>query len=628
MKKKFLSTLIIGGIICSSSTIALAKENPKSIAHENTTINSMSNKINSKDSSDLETLKKVFSSIKEMREADYILNNDDLTKKDTYNKMLVLASTSLDRIRILKDKNLTEELNTHIDFISSMGEEVRIGCNNLNNLNSTIKNVEKVLSSDKEYSNEEKETALYALKNIIVKNEKEESLNKKTLSTAYNILNTYTKIFDNSKKESSYNIEQMNSAIKDMEEACNLLDNSDLSKLTNYEKMIRLSTASLNKAKSLKLNKNSELKCHLHWIDQSGDSIRNTTASLNNLITAIKKEKEIFAPYSHATIEEKKTTLSKLDDLINKEEVKNQLNKTTLENVKKLVADYTNQLNDDITNMTSSSITNNKVDSAVGSDSITETDLDNIKTTSTETNLNNTTTTETQTNINVGTDASTETDLDNTKTVGTETNLNNTTTTETQTNINVGTDNKTNKNIKESHTIDHKLKDDSSTDIKTEVITVPVNNKITTSVKTDVIKNKTDVTSEVNKYNNVTIGTEKKSINKINKVTTPVSAVATQTDIAPVSAVATQTDIAPVSTVATQTDTCTETKNVISSVKNEITNKKEQIKDTTSNKDKKEVTEPIKEVKSKTKKSKKTSCGLLGLGLLSTLVCALLKKFI
>ncbi|MGL5243563.1 MAG: hypothetical protein ACRC7R_00085, partial [Sarcina sp.] len=646
------------------------------------------NKASNNDEEHKYTLQQLSYSIEEMREADSILNNKDLTNIENYNRMITFASSSLDRIRSLKEENITEEMNTHIDFISSIGEEVRQAADNSNELRKAINNLEKTFSS-KNSSKEEKENALYNLNDIIVKNVKGNNLNHVTLAKASNILHQYANVTSNKEievapKESEYNLEQMNYAIEEMKEACRLLDSADLSKLSNYERMIRFGTASLDRARSLKLNKNSELACHLEWIEQSGNSIRNTTYALNNLITTIRSEKETFAPYSNATIEEKQNVLSKLEDLIKKEESSNHLNKTTIENVKKIIANCHHSLKEvNSKNTTTSTDSHNKVEvtnkenkkeavakTTTSTETATDTEDDNILdgfiTTGTETNISTGVNTSTEANLSNGVDASTQTDINNTATTGTETELNNDKTTSPEVDMAVGTDSITETHINNSVSTaikndlfeegignainsfsdvenkkDIAIGDDTildSTDVKT------IKNQDETNVATD-IKNpiKTSVATDIKTPIKVSIGKESVSSikpmisTKINKA--PVSAVATQTDIPRVSSVATQTDIPRVSAVATQTDiapvssVATETASNTEKNENKITvSKKDEANKTNKENIKTNQEEINKDTTAQTKKTTKSNnnnpFGWLGLGLISTLICATLKKFI
>ncbi|MGL5244457.1 MAG: LPXTG cell wall anchor domain-containing protein [Sarcina sp.] len=279
--------------------------------------------------------------IEEMREAGTILESSDLTQKSKIERMNRFSKAALQRIQGISTKNLPQNFKDNISFVKSTGEKINETSYNILRLSQAINNVEIVFTRKNE-TLENKNNVLDTLDDVINQEKESGVLNKATLKNANDLLHKYIAQLPKDDKFDlkAYNLEQGTYAIEEMKEACKMLDKGDLTKQENYERMIRFATASLDRSRALTIAKDSELVPHIQWIEESGDSIRNITDNVNNLVATLKNTENVFNSKNKSTREQLKTAHSSLKNVIDNEEKLAVLNRPTLDSAHKALDSY------------------------------------------------------------------------------------------------------------------------------------------------------------------------------------------------------------------------------------------------------------------------------------------------
>ena len=132
-----------------------------------------------------ENLQQLNYAIEEMRIAIDLVDNADFTNIDNYNRLLIFATTSLERSRGLGIEN------QYIDSIEESGNEVRELTYRITRVLQAINNVEIVFSEERNDTKENKENVINTLNEVLTQEIQAGELNENTLRSAVNILHQY-----------------------------------------------------------------------------------------------------------------------------------------------------------------------------------------------------------------------------------------------------------------------------------------------------------------------------------------------------------------------------------------------------------------------------------------------------
>ncbi|QAS62008.1 hypothetical protein [Clostridium septicum] len=276
--------------------------------------------------------------IEEMRIAIDLVDNADFTDGISYERMVIFATASLDRVRDL------EINNEHVEWIEESGDEVRDLTYRINRVLNAIKNVEIVFSKERQDTIENKENVINTLNLVLTQEMEAGALNDATLRSAVNILHAYNSKIDSSSEVEKVGLseeqrEELNYAIEEMKIAIDLVDNADFTDGTSYERMVIFATASLDRVRDLEINNE-----HVEWIEESGDEVRDLTYRINRVLNAIKNVEIVFSKERQDTIENKENVINTLNLVLTQEMEAGALNDATLRSAINILHSYANRI--------------------------------------------------------------------------------------------------------------------------------------------------------------------------------------------------------------------------------------------------------------------------------------------
>ena len=276
--------------------------------------------------------------IEEMKIAIDLVDNADFTDGTSYERMVIFATTSLDRVRDL------EINNEHVEWIEQSGDEVRDLTYRINRVLNAIKNVEIVFSKERQDTIESKENVINTLNLVLTQEMEAGILNDATLRSAVNILHAYNSKIDSSSEVEKVGLseeqrEELNYAIEEMKIAIDLVDNADFTDGTSYERMVIFAKTSLDRVRDLEINNE-----HVEWIEQSGDEVRDLTYSINRVLHAIKNVELVFSEERNDTVESKENVINTLNLVLTQEMEAGALNDATLRSAINILHSYANRI--------------------------------------------------------------------------------------------------------------------------------------------------------------------------------------------------------------------------------------------------------------------------------------------
>ena len=135
-------------------------------------------------------LKELTYAVEEMRIAKDLFETADFTNKDNYDRMIIFATTSLDRSRALNIKE-DHKWYGHIKWIEATGDRIRNATNSIDRLLVAIDNVKTVFNPDRKDTVDNMKIVLNILNDVINQEEAAGHLNKVTIESAKKILKDY-----------------------------------------------------------------------------------------------------------------------------------------------------------------------------------------------------------------------------------------------------------------------------------------------------------------------------------------------------------------------------------------------------------------------------------------------------
>ena len=201
MKKILISSLVTATILCSGSSVVFASQKPST--NDVKEITKIENKI------DDATIKynhdHLVYATEEMKKAVNTFENTDLTVDTNYEKMIVFARQSLDRMRSLDIYNNTEnwsaqkfswakDAENNMSWIEETSNEISDATYRINRIIQAIDNVKIVFSSERQDSNVNKHNVINTLNTVLTQEVKDGVINQETLRNAVTLMYHYNSL--------------------------------------------------------------------------------------------------------------------------------------------------------------------------------------------------------------------------------------------------------------------------------------------------------------------------------------------------------------------------------------------------------------------------------------------------